>query len=265
MEKINDELILLQEAINKDKLTCRRFKIGFEEFDEAMAGGLKDGDLVIISGRSGNGKTSFAQTITFNLCQDKISTLWFSYEVTLEHLHRKFEEMKMPEFYQVFVPKVNTTGHLKWVKEKIQEAVEKYSTKVVFIDHIDFLIPSSVGRSQDNTSAYLKMITTELKSLAIELNVIIVCMAHLKKLSPDADPEMEDIGYSAGIFQLADYVIMVNRETTKQALTFSDVPSAFIDRTTTHTNNAIIKIVKNRETGINKIMKLQMVNNRFIK
>ena len=264
-ELLNDEVVLLEEAIDKNKLEGKRYSTGYSDFDKAMNGGLKVGDLVIISGRSGNGKTLFRQSITYNLCKDKIPTLWFSYEAIIEYLHQKFVDMGMPKFYQVFAPKVNTTGHLKWVKTKIQEAVKKFKTKVIFIDHIDFLVPSNVGRSSDNTSAYLKMITTELKSLAIELNVVIVCMAHLKKLRPDAEPEMEDIGYSAGIFQLADYVIMVNRETTKQAIQFGDMPDNFIDKSVTHTNNTIVKIVKNRETSINKIMKLTYKDNKLIK
>lgn len=259
----DDQVILLEEAVDMSKLNCERYSTGFKEFDEAMLGGLKNGDLVIISGKSGQGKTTYSQTLTYNYCKQAIPTLWFSYEVTLEHLHRKFKEMGMPEFYQVFVPKINTTGHLKWIKEKIQEAVKKFDTKIIFIDHIDFLIPDTIGRSQDNTSAYLKMITTQLKSLAIELEVIIVCMAHLKKLSQDQEPDMEDIGYSAGIYQLADYVIMIHRESTKKAVQFGELPKEMIDQTNLYTNNAIVKIVKNRETGIAKMMKVKHINNLF--
>jgi replicative DNA helicase len=258
----NDQVILLQDAINPNKKIGDRYKTGFEDFDNAMLGGFKDGDLVIISGKSGEGKTTFSQTLTYNLYKSGVPTLWFSFEIILDELHRKFKEMGMDDYYQVYVPKKNTTGHLKWIKDKIVEASSNYSTKVIFIDHIDFLVPTQVGRSKDNTSAYLKMITTELKSLAIELNVVIVCMAHLKKLSMDKEPDMEDIGYSAGIYQLADYVFMIHRQTLVKARSLGDMN---FDDTIIHTNKAIVKIVKNRTTGITKILILEHIKSKFIK
>lgn len=257
----NDEVLPLYEAIDKEILKAERYKTGFQPMDEAMRGGYKDGDLVIISGKSGEGKTSLSQTLTYHLTRQGLPVMWFSYEVTLEFLHQKFQEMGMAETYQVYTPKQNTTGHLKWVKDKIIEGAKKYYTKFVFIDHIDFLVPSSAGRTADNTASYMKMITTELKALALELRVVIFCMAHLKKLSHDAEPQMEDIGYSSGIYQLADYVLMIHRETTRKAIEFGNIQE--VDMGKTHTNNATMKIVKNRETGDTRIMRLNMSNNKF--
>lgn len=260
MKTNDDQIVLLSDAIDSSVLKGERYKTGFSPLDEAMRGGYKDGDLVIISGKSGEGKTSISQTLTKKLIDQSLSVLWFSYEVTKEALHEKFQMMGMKDNYIVYTPKQNTTGHLKWVKDKIIESAEKYYTKFVFIDHIDFLVPSSAGRTTDNTASYLKLITTELKALAIELKIVIFCMAHLKKLSHDVEPTMEDIGYSSGIYQLADYVMMIHRETTQKALSFGE---PFVDKTKTHTNNSIFKIVKNRETGDNRILKLTMENNTF--
>lgn len=247
----DDEIKHIPELVNKEKLNCPRYSSGFGEINRALKGGFKDGDLIVISGVSGQGKTSIAQTLTYNLCKNGISCLWFSYEVSIEHLHSKFIDMEIDKFYHAFAPKKNTTGQLDWIKIKIKEAWAKFAVKAVFIDHIDFLTPTSV-KTGDNETIALKRIATELKSLAIELNVVIVLMAHLKKIPDNKEPEMQDIGYSAGIFQLADCVFMIFREKNKDK-----------NSNSIYTDNSILKLVKNRETGSTIWIKLKYFNSKF--
>jgi len=252
-----DEVVHISEAIDPKKRCGDRYKTNFEIFDKAMNGGFKDGDLVIISGISGQGKTSFAQTLTYNLCKNAIPCLWFSYEVSVEHLDNKFKKMGIESFYSIYTPKKNTTGKLDWVKHKIKESWVKHATKVVFIDHIDFLTPSDI-KTQDNETIALKKIATELKGIAIELGIVIVCMAHLKKLPDGKEPDMQDIGYSAGIYQLSDYVFMIMREKVNTGKGLKRDYEGDI-----YTNNSIIKIVKNRETGSTKFIKVSYEREKF--
>ena len=254
----NDAVKPLSEAIDKSVYTAERFKSGYPLFDESMNGGFKDGDLVVLSGISGQGKTTLGQTLTYNLCKQGLPCLWFSYEVSIEHLHRKFVEMGIEKFYHTYVPQKNTTGELRWVKAKIREGIIKHGTKFVFIDHLDFLLPTNLNTS-DSQSVMLKNIATELKSLAIELKVVIFTMAHLKKLPNDKEPDMQDIGYSAGIFQLADYVVMVYRERNKEYRRFGSANDGEL-----YTNNTIIKYVKNRESGSLKFIKCQYDSGKFL-
>ena len=253
----NDNIVHIKDAIKKGSKS-EKYKSGFNLFDGIMNGGFKGGDLVIVSGISGQGKTTLGQTLTYNFCKQGLPCLWFSYECSVEHLNNKFIEMGIEDFYYAFTPKKNTTGKLDWIKAKIKEGYIKHSTKLIFIDHIDFLIPSNV-RTSDSQSIILKNIATELKTLAIELDVVIVTMAHLKKLSNDKEPDLQDIGYSAGIFQLADYVLMVYRERNNQYKSFGGDNEGEI-----YTNNSIIKYVKNRETGQLKYIKCQYNKGKFI-
>jgi replicative DNA helicase len=202
--------------------------------------------------------TSFGQSLTYNLCDFGFPCLWFSYEVSIEALHLKFKEMGMKDFYHVYAPKQNTTGRLEWIKKKINEAKIKYSTKFIFIDHLDFLTPTDITNS-DNQAIALKKIAIELKSLAIKLKVVIVAMAHLKKLPGDKEPDMQDIGYSAGIFQLPDYVILIYREKNTMYRSFNGD-----DYGETYTNNSIIKYAKNRETGKLPYIKCVLSGQRFV-
>lgn len=257
-----NEVKPLKDIINKDKLNVPRVSCGFDLFDDAMKGGFKQGDLVVISGIAGEGKTSLSRTLTYNLCRQGKQTLWFSYEVTVEALHEKFIEMGIEKFYNVYHPEKNETGNLKWIKEKIIESAKKYGTKFVFIDHIDFLTPAD-NRTSDNEAMSYKRIMTELKSLAITLNVVIIVMAHMKKIDTSKEPDMQDIAYSGGVFQLADYVFMIWRE--KREFSGKGVQKyAQADGDELATNRTVIKIVKNRETGQLKYLYCEYRNEKFI-
>jgi replicative DNA helicase len=247
-----DKVVYLREM--EFKTSGDRFSTGFKPFDNALDGGVKDGDLVIISGRSGEGKTTFAQTLTYHFCKRAIPCLWFSYEVSLKEVDKKFRAMGMNDFYEVVVPEKNTSGKIEWITEKIKESWVKYATKIVFIDHIDFLVPRDC-RSSDNEQATLKRIATELKQLAIDLEIVIITMAHIKKIDQNKDPDLYDIGYSAGIFQLADTVFMISRERQKKNYS--------LDSGVSYTNNTIVKICKNRQTGTLNYLRLNYDNGKF--
>lgn len=70
------------------------------------------------------------------------------------------------------------------------------------------------------------------------------------------EPTMNDIGYSAGIFQNADYVFMVYRERAKK--NFGEETGNI------YTNHTKIKIEKNRETGKTIFIKAQYSSGKFI-
>jgi replicative DNA helicase len=250
-----DKIVLLKDIPFLEG--TEKYSLGFKVFDDALANGVKDGDLVVISGRSGEGKTTFAQTLTYNFCRRGVPCLWFSYEVSLKELDRKFREMGILDFYEVAVPEKNSSGKIEWLKEKIKESWAKFNTKIIFIDHIDFLIPNT-SRTSDNEQSSLKRITTELKQLAIDLGIVIITMAHIRKIEEGKEPGLHDIGYSAGVFQLADLVFMVFREKISSAGLENRGVSGDI-----FTNYTFVKILKNRETGVLKFLKLQYANGKF--
>lgn len=235
------------------------YSLGFPVFDEAMKvgdepqGGVRDGDLVVITGRSGEGKTSFAQNIIKNLAEHSLFSIFFSYEVIVDNLLAKFRMMGMGDEPLVVVPKKIITGNLKWVKEKIVEAQEKYFIKFVVIDHIDFLSPSD-NRTSDQLRMVLKNISLELKSMALELKVVIFLIAHTKKVE-GREIEMQDIAESSGIYQLADYVFSVSRGYDE----YED--PADHQKVKIVLDIGRIKLLKNRLTGIMPYMNFRINNN----
>jgi len=241
------------------------FSIGFDIFDSVMHGGITAGDLVLVSGRTGQGKTTWAQTINYKLSQDGIPTLWFSYEIPIRELWSKFKAMGLEaDNFLGYAITPNQSGKLAWIKKKITEMVLKERVQVVFIDHLGFLTPEITEANSrefdQNYSSYLGQLTRQLKTLAMEQNIIIVLLAHTRKTKESL--EVEDIAHSVGIPQEADFVFMVERlkeksNKSKFALK-NDEPEGDV-----YTPFSRISLQKNRRTGITKFIKAELRQGRL--
>lgn len=249
-----NEVVHISLAAKNNGEFSQPIAMGFSDLDNKMDGGVREGDLIVITGISGEGKTTFAQNITLKLAKDMKSSLWFSYEVIVDNLYAKFKEMSQGieiNNLPIFVPQKITSGNIGWIKEKIIKSQDYSNTQFVFIDHLDFISPNQ-KMSSDQKRIVIKEICTELKSLAIELKVIIFLMAHVKKVQ-GREVEMQDLAESSGIYQLADYVFSVQRIKEKK-----NIGSVI---TELDTDLSIVKILKNRKNGKKGIMRFNMENN----
>lgn len=220
--EVPDDIVLLSELARqkKDSVSSERYTTGIPVIDGVAKldpvtdrGGLAGGEIVIIAAPTGHGKTTMSQTLSYNMLKNEgMASLWFTYEVSEYALWRKFELMgAKPEDF-ICVPANNTTGNVAWLDKKIKEAKTKYLIGVVVIDHLGFLAPAqdmNKNMSQ-NYSSYLAQIVRELKQISVRENVVIILPVHMNK-STDQDPTLRDIGYSGGIAQEADFVILMAR------------------------------------------------------
>ncbi len=202
-----DYVVLIKDAATNNGEYTEAYPIGF--FDDAMRGGVRAGDLIIITGKSGDGKTMLAQNIALTLDKIPMPVMFFSFEVLIDNLYAKFKEMGISEEALIHTPKKNITGKLNWIKEKIIEGKEKFDTRVVFIDDITYLSPTDT-KSSDQYRMVLQNICVELKNFAIEKKIAIFLMAHVKKVQ-GREIEMQDVAESSGIFQKCDYLFAIRR------------------------------------------------------
>lgn len=232
-----DEVVMLSEVSKRhsQKSTTDSFSTGYQIFDTALSGGFKLGDLTLISAQTGQGKTSLCQSLTYHLIKQGIPSLWLSYEVNARDLWQKFCNMGVKEDDIIYSPLKNTHGSVSWIETKIKEAKEKYWIKSVFIDHLGFLCPNLKNDISQNYSAYLGQICRELKTLAIQEDVMIFLPVHMRKTD---NPSLNDIRDSSGIAQEADTVFILERQKSQ------DKSDMF------YTNNTRITIEKNRKTGL---------------
>jgi len=229
-------------------------------FDNVILGGVAPGDLVVVAGKTGEGKTSLCQDWTLSLIRGEKhpKSLWFSYEVLPTHLWNKFQEMGMSQEDCVFIPAKHSSGNVTWVEQKIKEGKEKFGIKIVMIDHLGFLLPKTDGtlgvkNLSSNYSTFLTQVVRDLKTIALKEEVIIFLPVHMRKTEKgNRRSDVEDIKDSSGVAQESDLVFLIEREKNKD----QDAKSYFTDTTK-------ITLAKNRKTGQTVIGNFTMVNGRF--
>jgi len=256
----DDEVKHIADVADSQKINSEDvYPLEMDCFDKLINGGVSLGDVVVIAGQTGHGKTSLAQDWTMSLIrgEKKLKALWFSYEVLPVHLWKKFQEMGMTREDCAFIPAKHSTGNVAWVEQKIKEGKEKFGIKAVFIDHLGFLLPKTSGvlgkAMSANYATFLTQIMRDLKTLALQEEVIIFLPVHMKKVdSRNRHSDSDDIKDSSGIGQESDLVFLIEREKNKEK-----------DADTYFTEVTKITLAKNRKTGLTLIANFSMLNGRF--
>lgn len=203
--------------------------------------GFVEGSLTVISGPTGHGKTSFAQSLTEDFFENEVASLWFSYEVQPMRLIKKFPTL--PLFY---LPAKLQERTLPWLKDRIMEAQLKYNVKAVFIDHMHYLVDMVQLRQP---SIEIGSIVRNLRLIAIELGVAIFLLTHLTKTKIDEEIGSEHLRDSSFLAQEPDNLLFIWRLKEKNG---------------EYQNKAILKIDKARDTGVmGKKIPLIYQNNHF--
>lgn len=246
-----DIVVPIKDALDPNRKKAESFPCGFPILDEATAKkgkkGFKDGDLIVISGKSGNGKTMLALNFIKNFLDLGITSILFSYEVIIDNVYETFEEMGVEDNPAIFTPKKNVTGDVDWIKDKVKEADRKYWSKVVVIDHLDFVTAKGIT-SDDHRRNEINNIVRELKNFAVENHKIVILLAHIIKTDKQ-QLQNEDIADSRSINNLADYIMFIGRKVDESG--------------NQEGNEGIIRLTKNRYTGIHDTMTF-FVNNSLI-
>lgn len=213
----------IREELQKQKSPFS-FLSGFPTLDHYCEG-FEAGEFIVISGISGQGKTTFARSLAWQFALQKVPTLFFSYE----EMYRDFVR-RIPEIVPAFLPLKLTDNRIPWIEDRIWESKLKYHTRAVFIDHLHFLVDALKLR---NPSLEIGNVCRDLVRIAGRLNVTIFLIAHLTKVSFDEEPDMDDLRDSSFVGQEAHKVLMVWRRRDKGE----------------HTNESTIKLCKDRRTG----------------
>lgn len=233
-ETLHASDVAAAQSINSDV----RYAVDMPVFDDALLGGFAAGDLIVVAGQSGHGKTTIIQDWSVTLAsggqskKDKLPALWFSYEVLAKPLWQKFQGMGADNDTPIYMPRFNESGDTEWVVDVILRAIDKWGIKVVAIDHLGFLRPPKGNYS--NAADAITHTVRALKKIAVQKGLIIMLPVHVRKTVSKV-PDLNDIRDSLGIAQEADTVFFIGREKDDSGLP---------------TQQAKLWLVKNRASGI---------------
>lgn len=245
---------ILKKSESEDVLNFKIFsKISLLD---SMTDGFRLGTVNIVSGPTGEGKTTWMQTLTKNFSTQNINSVWFSFEVMPSEFFAKFGG-DIPLFY---LPKeIPEQSSITWIRERAIEAQAKFNAKVVFIDHLHYLSEMQGLSTTEKTSLLIGDLLRKLKRLSIELEIAIFLIVHVKSDSGNQAQlkkyyTKDDIRDSSFVKQEADTVMMIWRKRKKVS---SEIGWEYTER-------AILNFDKHRRTGKVGFVNLSHYNQMFI-
>ena len=195
--------------------------------------GFSKGELVVITGETGCGKTLICQSFTNDLCKDSRYPLWFTYEMPPREFLRKLARESVDLHF--YMPEELEAYNIKWVEYMIRQTKLKYENDFVFIDHLHYIFDMAASR---NVSLDIGVIMRVLKRLAVELEIVIFIVCHITKARIEKEDDMgiHLIRDSSLIAQESDTVLFVHRYIEENnGICVMD--------------NSIVKVCKARRTG----------------
>jgi len=209
-DKVISSLELWEQVKNRPEEP--KMHSGFKGLDKILDG-FRPKQLVVLSGITKHGKTTFAVELSVRLKEQK--PLWITLEEPAEDILQKFAERNedIPLFY---TPQRNENYKQAWIEQKLIESIAKFGSKIMFVDHLGFVVRREPHESQEQATART---VRDFKTMAKKWNVVIVLLAHLVKVEIDTHPNLEDLKDSSAIAQEADTVMFLWRATKKKRKT----------------------------------------------
>lgn len=223
------------DLLNRNDDSVKPVSTGIGDLDRVITG-LNRSDLILLAARPGMGKTSFALNIAKHVaCVSKKTVAFFSLEMSKEQLASRLlsaealvggtklrtgklseeewqrliaagDVLNKADLYLDGTPGI-TVPEMKAKLRRLR------NIDLVVIDYLQLM--SSGGRRTDNRVQEISEITRNLKILAKELNIPVLCLSQLSRASeqrPDHRPQLSDLRDSGSIEQDADIVLFLYRE-----------------------------------------------------
>lgn len=205
---------------------------GMHIFDSRF--GFHGGDLVILAGRTSQGKSTLATTMCRNMALMGTPSVYYSFEMSSKQLtarimakdvllssskllYDKISDGELNSFdtaiermedLPIYFDDKNKTSFAK-VCTSIRALVRRYGVKVVYIDYLQILANST----SENREQFIGDMARELKKLAVELNICIVALSQLARAKDKQSPEptLAELRGSGQIEEACDTAILVYR------------------------------------------------------
>jgi replicative DNA helicase len=233
---------ILQETFeNLDKIhssggTVTGVPTGFLDLDE-MTSGFQNGELIVIAGRPGMGKTALALSIARNATIDHQKSIgFFSLEMASHQLAMRMlcaearvdshlvRTGKLPKSQwknlsvsvgtlaeaPMYLDDTPSIGILE-LRAKARRLMAEHDIDMLMIDYLQLM---SGPRGVENRQQEISVISRSLKALAKELNIPVVALSQLSRATEqrsDRRPQLSDLRESGAIEQDADVVMFVYR------------------------------------------------------
>ena len=220
---------------NKDRYfkddAAQRTYIGFSKLDDLL-GGLEGGDMIVIGARPGVGKSAFVTQVTTSLARSGKRVGFYNLEMQEKQVYERFvvaesgigltrlrravrflgdEEERFRKANEVLEKEdriIITTGSK--AMSEIRNESRHMGYDVIIIDYLQLLRADKTYRG--NRYAEVGAISRAIKALAMELNIPIIALSQLNRVSENREgkePTMAELREAGDIEQDASVILLM--------------------------------------------------------
>jgi replicative DNA helicase len=204
---------------------------GFPSLDKLLGGGLRRGDLIVLGGDVGSGKSALSLAVALRAAQEQRSTLFYSGEMTVERVlervlaiegRTRIDDLRRGSLDEATRAGVGAaairlrdelpivervpTGGIAAIGDEVSalRAIE-----LVVIDGLDALLPGTRNTDEEEAAAI-----RALKQLALDTRAAVLVTSPLPHLTErdDRRPMLDDFGARGAVKERADVVLALFRE-----------------------------------------------------
>lgn len=203
---------------------------------DAITGGFRPQQMIGVGAQSGHGKTAFGLWLLKQY--EALNPVLLPLEQSSEELIE--QRMENGQFVPKYLSPKKHSAHVDpdWIEQRIVEAIAKYNSKMVMLDHMGYI---EVGEEYRREGEHLRIEKKlqAIKHLAIKWNVVIVILIQLQQMEEERAPQLRDLKGSSAIRQELDQAILLWRNNTVQG------------KARVYDNKVLVSVQKNRFTGLN--------------
>ncbi|HEX4954788.1 MAG TPA: replicative DNA helicase [Thermoanaerobaculia bacterium] len=241
MADVMDGTLAAVEEASADRSGSTLLRFGLKAVDRWIPAGLRPGQLIILAGRPGSGKSAAALGVAQHNAQAGRGVVYFSDEMSREELGMRLlaAETGIPSQSlltghlsarqcQAMVTAARALAELPLhiddsgatTPERIREVGHSLASRqplgLVVVDYLQLMRPAE-ARRLPNRNAELEALTRGLKQLAKELAVPVLALSQLtrdneRRGGGDHRPKLSDLRGSGSIEQDADMVVFLHHE-----------------------------------------------------
>src|SRR3990167_4337387 len=241
---------LLDEIANQP--SQKKILSGFPSVDK-LTGGFTYEQLIVLSSQEKTGKTSWSLQLVGNIREEE--PCCFLFEQSPFEIIRQMKERGQDIPYFV-TPLKNIDNKFEWFEKRALEAMIKKGSRFFLIDNVDWL-QKEYGYNQ-RTDEVTKDLLLKLKSFCIRWKVIVMLIAHVKKVPMQQIPQPDDIKDTSAFKQIADTVIILWRKTKEEKIADTKTKAPY------RTNETLVWVAENRREGKTGYAQMIFEEGRFV-